>query len=385
MAQLRHPGIIQVHDFNRDDDVYYMVLEFVPGETIQAHLKRLNDVGRKLSPKQAMEYMANICDAVDYAHQRGMIHRDIKPANIMLNLLGQAILMDFGIAKIVGDQRHTATGAVVGTAMYMSPEQIKGGAARPPHRHLLPRRDALQNGQRTPALQSRVRDDADDDAHQRPGAERQGTQSRCPRGAGGGHQQSAGEGSKSTLSNCRANGRRAAKRAGATGRCGNRSRSRGNDDGQIAHHTRKPESHRLRTADRRERHSSRKWAASPLKRHGCGKRPPAQTGKRNLRGRHAACGKFGSPTGASAGEKTRSGAACYRGRSHRLVVSARRRNFHHQPSVPRRRGSQPARRAYGCRDQHRSSYAKSGGVDSYRHSDRNAGSRHPHPDRTPTS
>jgi hypothetical protein len=126
VAQLRHPGIIQVHDFNRDGDVYYMTLEFVPGETIQAHLKRLNDAGRKLSPTKAMEYMANTCDAVDYAHQRGMIHRDIKPANIMINTHGQAILMDFGIARIVGSQRHTATGAVVGTAMYMSPEQIKG-------------------------------------------------------------------------------------------------------------------------------------------------------------------------------------------------------------------------------------------------------------------
>lgn len=126
VAQLRHHGIIQVHDFNRDDDIYYMVLEFVPGETIQDHLKRLNDQGRKLSPAKATEYMAAICDAVDYAHQRGMIHRDIKPANLMLNTLGQAILMDFGIAKIVGSQRHTATGAVVGTAMYMSPEQIKG-------------------------------------------------------------------------------------------------------------------------------------------------------------------------------------------------------------------------------------------------------------------
>lgn len=128
VAQLRHHGIIQVHDFNKDDDLdlYYMVLEFVPGETIQDHLKRLNDSGRKLSPTKAMEYMASACDAVDYAHQRGMIHRDIKPANLMLNTLGQVILMDFGIAKIVGSQRHTATGAVVGTAMYMSPEQIKG-------------------------------------------------------------------------------------------------------------------------------------------------------------------------------------------------------------------------------------------------------------------
>ena len=126
VAQLRHHGIIQVYDFNRDDDLYYMVLEFVPGETLQDHLKRLNDGGRKLSASKAIEYMAGICDAVDYAHQRGMIHRDIKPANLMLTTTGQVILMDFGIAKIVGGTRHTATGAVVGTAMYMSPEQIKG-------------------------------------------------------------------------------------------------------------------------------------------------------------------------------------------------------------------------------------------------------------------
>jgi len=128
VAQLRHPNIIQVYDFNHDDesDAYYMVLEFVPGETVQQHLERLNENGRYLSSTKAIEYMNDICEAVGYAHQRGMIHRDIKPANLMISVMGQAILMDFGIAKIVGGQRHTATGAVVGTAMYMSPEQIKG-------------------------------------------------------------------------------------------------------------------------------------------------------------------------------------------------------------------------------------------------------------------
>lgn len=126
VAQLRHPGIIQVFDFNKEGDDYYMVMEFVPGETFQQHLKRLNEEGRQLPIEKVAQYMAAVCDAVDYAHGRGMIHRDIKPANVMLSINDQAILMDFGIARIVGGQRHTATGAVVGTALYMSPEQIRG-------------------------------------------------------------------------------------------------------------------------------------------------------------------------------------------------------------------------------------------------------------------
>jgi serine/threonine protein kinase/formylglycine-generating enzyme required for sulfatase activity len=129
VAQLRHPNIVQVYDFNSDGDSSYMVMEFVPGETLQDHLRRLNTVNRHLSLNEIIRYSTGVCDAVDYAHQRGLIHRDIKPANIMLSVLGQAILMDFGIAKIVGGQQHTATGAVIGTALYMSPEQIKGESA----------------------------------------------------------------------------------------------------------------------------------------------------------------------------------------------------------------------------------------------------------------
>ncbi|MCL4297527.1 MAG: SUMF1/EgtB/PvdO family nonheme iron enzyme [Anaerolineae bacterium] len=126
VAQLRHPNIIQVFDFAHDDGVYYMVLEYVPGETLQARLTTLNASGQRLPLGETIQIMGSVCDAVAYAHQRGMIHRDLKPANVMLNPQGQPILMDFGVAKMLGDVQHTATGAVVGTALYMSPEQARG-------------------------------------------------------------------------------------------------------------------------------------------------------------------------------------------------------------------------------------------------------------------
>jgi serine/threonine-protein kinase len=126
VAQLRHPNIIQVYDFDHDEDVYFMVLEYVPGYTLQARLKALNETGQRLATAEAMELMATICDAVEYAHQRGMIHRDLKPANVILNPAGQPILMDFGVAKMLGEAHHTATGDVIGTVSYMAPEQARG-------------------------------------------------------------------------------------------------------------------------------------------------------------------------------------------------------------------------------------------------------------------
>ncbi len=126
VARLRHPNIIQVFDFNHDGNTYYMVLEFIPGETLQQRLRRYNASDRRLTPQEAVDILAPICDAVDFAHQQSLIHRDIKPANIMINVQGQPILTDFGIVKIIGGQTHTASGAVVGTALYMSPEQAQG-------------------------------------------------------------------------------------------------------------------------------------------------------------------------------------------------------------------------------------------------------------------
>jgi serine/threonine-protein kinase len=126
VAQLRHPHIIQVYDFDHDGDIYYMVLEYVPGETLQARLKTISANNDRLPFAETVRVMAAVCGAVSYAHERGMIHRDIKPANIMLGQSDEPVLMDFGVAKMLSAQQHTATGAIIGTPSYISPEQVRG-------------------------------------------------------------------------------------------------------------------------------------------------------------------------------------------------------------------------------------------------------------------
>jgi serine/threonine protein kinase len=126
VAYLRHQNIVQVHDFNHVGDIYYMVMEYIAGESLESKLKSLANAQMRLPLSDTVNILAKLCDAVNYAHQRLMIHRDLKPANVMINLFGNPILMDFGIAKILGGNSYTATGAAMGTATYMAPEVVSG-------------------------------------------------------------------------------------------------------------------------------------------------------------------------------------------------------------------------------------------------------------------
>ncbi len=126
VATLRHPNIVQVYDFDVDQGVYYMVMEFINGDTLKARLQALEARGEWVSLDDAVRIVLAVGSALRYAHERNMVHRDVKPANVMITLDGQVILTDFGIAKIVSMSNLTASGAMVGTPSYMAPEQGMG-------------------------------------------------------------------------------------------------------------------------------------------------------------------------------------------------------------------------------------------------------------------
>src|SRR5919197_6312123 len=128
-ASLNHPAIVAVYDTGEEhgpggEELPYIVMEFVNGRT----LKEVLGTEGPLMPRRALEITADICAALEFSHQHGIIHRDIKPGNVMLTQTGQVKVMDFGIARALasGATTMTQTSAVIGTAQYLSPEQARG-------------------------------------------------------------------------------------------------------------------------------------------------------------------------------------------------------------------------------------------------------------------
>jgi serine/threonine-protein kinase len=130
VAGLRHSNIVQVFDFDVQDDISFMVMEYIEGgRTLKEVLEKLSAQGQRLPVATTLEMTARLADALDYAHQRGMVHRDIKPSNVLLTQIDNPILSDFGIARLVGQTGLTSSGAMIGTPAYMSPEQGRGEKA----------------------------------------------------------------------------------------------------------------------------------------------------------------------------------------------------------------------------------------------------------------
>ena len=127
VARLNHPNIVQVYDFGEEGDIAYLVMEFIKGK----ELKNFFDANERFDLKEAVRIMCELCDALDFAHQHGIVHRDIKPANVMLDHQARTKLTDFGVARVTDSDKtsveRTQAGTMVGTPAYMSPEQITGG------------------------------------------------------------------------------------------------------------------------------------------------------------------------------------------------------------------------------------------------------------------
>ena len=128
LARLNHPNIVAIYDFGQAGGFYYLLMEFVDGVNLREAMK----VGR-FTPAQALSVVPRNCEALEFAHNEGILHRDIKPENILLDTRGRVKVADFGIAKLLAepetDPSLTASGTVLGTPNYMAPEQLERSGA----------------------------------------------------------------------------------------------------------------------------------------------------------------------------------------------------------------------------------------------------------------
>ena len=125
LARLNHPNIVSVFEFGNVDDVYYFLMEFVDGSTLREVVR-----AGQLQPEHALAIVPHLCDALQYAHDHGVVHRDIKPENILMAKDGSVKVADFGLSRIVNNGAQAAyltqTHQVLGTPRYMAPEQFEG-------------------------------------------------------------------------------------------------------------------------------------------------------------------------------------------------------------------------------------------------------------------
>ncbi|HEX6968081.1 MAG TPA: serine/threonine-protein kinase [Micromonosporaceae bacterium] len=127
MATINHPGVVDVYDYGSDQQLAFLVMEYVEGDPLSRTLAR---VGR-LTPGRTMALVAQAAEALHAAHEKGIVHRDVKPGNLLVRPNGTLVLTDFGIARSAIVGQLTAAGAVLGTASYISPEQATGETATP--------------------------------------------------------------------------------------------------------------------------------------------------------------------------------------------------------------------------------------------------------------
>jgi hypothetical protein len=139
VANMRHPNIVQVYDFDIADDRPYIVMELLEGPSLADYLNSFRKAGQTLPAEVTGRVITTVAGALDYAHSRGVIHRDVKPSNVLLRREEgsldpkaplpddiQPVLTDFGVARMADTSIRTASGAIIGTPAYMSPEQVSG-------------------------------------------------------------------------------------------------------------------------------------------------------------------------------------------------------------------------------------------------------------------
>jgi len=128
LAAMRHPNIVRVYEHLLEDEQAYIVMEYLEGGTLAQRLEQLRREGKTADLTRVQQWMDSICNAVDFAHARGLIHRDLKPVNILFRKNGEVVLTDFGLAFLMDHPRLSPSNAITGTPAYLSPEQAQGSS-----------------------------------------------------------------------------------------------------------------------------------------------------------------------------------------------------------------------------------------------------------------